>query len=101
ARDVETVLELLPNVGAQAVAAAKPQPVRALVRMRWAAHEIAAELADVLEQGAVEAHNVIPESAGGKFIPDRNPAAIAQHRAGSHDAADAVVHRQAIVEPDV
>ena len=59
--------------------------------------EIAAQLADVLEHRAVEARDVVPERAGGEFLADDHRAAIDQHRAGRHHAADAVIHRQAVV----
>ena len=61
--------------------------------------EIAAELADILEQRAVPAHDVVPELACGKFVGQHHRAARAQHAAGRDDAADAVKDRQAIVQP--
>src|SRR5215510_4644008 len=46
--DFEALLELVPDIGPQAVATDEAQPVRALFRMRWRIDEISAELADIL-----------------------------------------------------
>src|SRR5471032_2833701 len=59
--------------------------------------QIAAELADVLEQGAVPADNVIPKSPRGKFFSENDRPAGNQHAARRHDAADAVIDRQAVI----
>ena len=63
----------LPDVRPQAVAAGQPQPMRALLRMRWRVDEVAAELADILEQRAVLAHDVVPELARRKFARGSPP----------------------------
>ena len=67
------------------------------VRIRRRVDEIAAQFADVLEQRAVVAHDVVPELARGEFLADHHRAAVAQHRAGRHQAAGGVIHRQAVV----
>ena len=59
--------------------------------------EIAAELADILEHRAVPARDVAPEPARRKALGDDDRAAVDQRRADRRDAADAVIHRQAIV----
>ena len=87
----------LPHVGAQPVAAGEPQSVRMLARMPRRVHQIAAQLADILEQGAVEVADIVPEFLRGEFVADDDRAAVHQHGAGRHHAADRVIHRQAIV----
>ena len=78
---------------------------RTLGRMRRRRGEIAAEFADILEQRAIPARNVVPELARRKAFLHDDRAAADQRRAGRHDAADAVIERQAIVHaivrPDV
>src|SRR5262249_50717395 len=61
-------LERLPDIAAQAIAARHPQPVLALERGGLCFQEIAAELADILEKGAIEARDVLPEMAGREFV---------------------------------
>ena len=97
----EAVLEGGPDIAAQAVAADHPQAMVALVRARRRRREIAAELADILEERAVPANDVVPEPAGGELRRDHHRGAGHQHGAGRHHAADAVVHRQAVIEPVV
>src|SRR5438105_13905758 len=75
ARDAEARLELAPHVEAEPVAAGEPQLVRALERMRRGLHEIAAQLADILEQGTVPAHHVVPEFPRGEFLTHEHRAA--------------------------
>ncbi len=96
-RDGEPVLEFLPNVGAQPVAAAQAKPVLLFAGLLWRIDQITAQLADILEQRAVPIDHVVPEFAGGEFIADHHRSAAHQHRAGGNDAADAVIQRQAIV----
>src|SRR5512132_2929423 len=60
-RNVEAALELRPDLGTQAVAAGETQFVLALFRMRRRVEQVTAQLADILEQRAVPAHQVIPE----------------------------------------
>ena len=71
--------------------------VRALVRARRRIDEIAAELADILKAGALPAHDVVPELARGKLVPDHHRAAADQQRAGRDHAAGGVIERQTIV----
>ncbi len=97
ARNVEAFLELPPHLGAQPVAAGKPQPVRALARMLRRMHQIAAQLADILEQRAIEIADVVPEFLCGKFVADDDGAAVHQYGAGRDHAADRVIHRQTII----
>ena len=59
--------------------------------------QVAAQLADILEQRAVPAHDVVPEFARGEFLADHDRAAVDQQRAGRDHAAGGVIHRQAIV----
>ena len=94
-------LEGFPDIAAQAVAAGEPEPMARFIFGRRRAQEIAAELADILEQRAVPAHDIVPEFACGKFVGQHHRAARAQHAAGRDDAADAVIDRQAIVQPVV
>ena len=61
--------------------------------------QVAAKLADVLEQRAVPTDDVAPELAGREFFADDDRAAADQNRAGRLHAADAVIHRQAVVHP--
>ena len=96
-RDPEALLELRPDVGTQAVAAGEAQLVRALLRMRRRVDEIAAELADILQQRALPAHHVVPELAGGEALADHHRAALEQQRAGGEHAAGGVVQRQAVI----
>ena len=76
---------------------ASAQPVLGLVRVRRRVGEVAAELADVLEQRAVVAHHVVPELARRELLADHHRAAGEQHRADRHHAAGGVIHRQAVV----
>ena len=91
------LLNSRPDVGPQAVAAGEAELVLALLRMRRRVDQIAAELADILEQRAVPAHDVVPEFARGELLADHHRAAVDQNRAGRHEAAGGVVQRQAVV----
>ena len=96
-RNLEAPLELRPHIGPQTVAAGQAQMVRALLRVRRRVDEVAAELADILEAGAIPAHDIVPELAHGKFIADHHRAAPVQQRAGCDHAAGGVIEREAIV----
>ena len=72
-RNLEAALERPPDLGPQPVAAGEPQPVRALLRMRRRVEQVAAELADILEQRAVPAHDVVPELARGEICRGSPP----------------------------
>ena len=61
--------------------------------------QIAAKLADVLEHRAVPTDNIVPELAGRELFPDHDRAAADQNCAGRKHAADAVIHRQAVIHP--
>ena len=98
-RNLEAVLERAPDVGPQAVAAGDPDLMLPLIGMRLCLHQVAAELADILKQRAVEALDVVPELTCGEFLPDQHRAAVNQHRSDRHDAADAVIHGQAVIHP--
>ena len=96
-RNCESGLELLPDVGTQSVAAADAEAMRALARMFRCVEQITGEFADILHQGAVPIADVVPELMRGEFLPDQHRAAAHQQRTGRHHAADAVIHRQAII----
>ena len=70
-----------------------------LMRMELGVKQVAAKLADILEQRAVPADDVAPEFACGKFFAEHHRAAANERRAGRQHAADAVIHRQAIIHP--
>src|SRR5690606_39726283 len=59
--DAEAALELGPDVGTQAVAEGQPQLVALLVRVFRAVDQIAAQLADIDEQGRARRLDVGPE----------------------------------------
>ena len=61
--------------------------------------EIAAEFADILKRRALPARDVVPKAARRKALGDCDRTAENQRRADRDDAAHAVMHRQAIVEP--
>src|SRR5579864_3865426 len=67
--------------------------------MRRAVYQIAAQLADVLKERAIPLRDIVPEAACRKSLADRDRSAIHQYGSARHHAADAVVHRQAIVHP--
>ena len=61
--------------------------------------QVAAKLADVLEQRAVPSDDIVPELAGREFFANHHRAAGDKNRAGRQHAADAVIHRQAVIHP--
>src|SRR6185437_201008 len=63
ARDAETLLECFPNIRSQAIAAAEAQRMLSVQRLRWTAHQVAAQLADILEESATLLDDVPPEVA--------------------------------------
>ncbi len=73
----------------------------ALVRRGLCGQQIAAQLADVLEHRAALLGHVAPEPAGGEAAADHHRATRRQHGPGRHHPADAVIQRQAVVEPVV
>ena len=97
--NAETVLEVVPDVGPQPVTAAHPEPVPGLVRLRLRVQQIAAKLADVLEQRALPPDDVWPEVTGRELVADHHRAAPDQDRAGGQNTTDAVIERQAVVHP--
>ena len=60
-RNGKARLERFPDVAAQAVAAGEPQPMAGFEFGRRRLQQIAAEFADILEQRAVPAHDIVPE----------------------------------------
>src|SRR5262249_38917431 len=80
-RNAESLLELVPDIGAQPVAAGEPELVAGLLRMRRRVNEVAAQLADVVEDRAVPSRNIVPELARGEFLADHQRAAGDQDRA--------------------
>src|SRR5438552_15932346 len=83
--NAETVLEVVPDVGPQPVTAAHPEPVPGLVRLRLRLQQIAAKLADVLEQRALPPDDVWPEGTRRELVADRHRAAPDQHRSGGQN----------------
>ena len=71
-RNGKSGLELLPDVGAQSVAAADAQAMRALAPMFRRVEQITRELADILYQRAVPIADVVPELMRGEFLPDQH-----------------------------
>ena len=59
-RNAKPRLEFLPDVGAQAIAAAQPQPMLAFPRVRRRIDQIAAQFADILKQRAVPGRRCRP-----------------------------------------
>src|SRR5206468_12894943 len=98
-RNGETRLKIVPDITAQAVAADEPQAMPVLVFRRRRLEQVATELADILKQRTVVAHNVGPEIRGREFFRDHHRTAGSEHAAWRDDAADRVEQRQAIVEP--
>src|SRR5471030_3423171 len=95
ARDAEALLEVLPDLAAQAIAAGQPDAVRDRLPCLGRVREIAAELADILDDGAVAFGDIAPEAAGRETFADHHRASRHQHRADGHDSADRMIHRQA------
>src|SRR5205814_3855849 len=89
-RNAEPALEGGPDVRPEPVAAGEPDAVRRLVANGRGLQQVAAQLADVLEEGAVPAGDVAPEPPGGEALGEHDRTAADQHRAGGQDAADAV-----------
>ena len=98
-RDGKARLKGFPDIAAQTVAAGQPQPMPAFEFGNRCFQEVAAEFADILEQRAVKAHDIAPESLCRKLLSEHHRAARVQHAAWRDDAADAVADRQAIVQP--
>ena len=67
-RNPKAFFEGMPDVWAKAVAAGNPQAMPLFARVRRRLQEVAAELADILEQSAVEADDVVPELARGELF---------------------------------
>ena len=65
--------------------------------MRRRPREISAEFADILERRALMPRHVVPKAARRELSCDHAGAAVHQRGAHGHNAADAVVHRQAVV----
>ena len=61
--------------------------------------QVAAKFADVLEQRAVPADDIVPELAGGEFLANDECAAGDENRARHLHPADAVIHGQAVIHP--
>src|SRR3984893_4596510 len=97
-RNRKARLKSLPDIAAQTVATGEPQPVRGFEFGWRRLQEIAAEFADILKQGAIEAHDVLPELAHGEFLREHDGSSRAQHAAGRDDTADGMIDRQAIIQ---
>ncbi len=96
--DGEPRLEPVPDVRPQPVADDQPEPVPTFVRMVRRIEQIAAELADILEQGGVEADTVAPEGAGRELAAQGDGPAHRQRDAGRTDPADRVIERQGRID---
>uniref|UniRef100_A0A0N4ZJL1 LEPR-XLL domain-containing protein n=1 Tax=Parastrongyloides trichosuri TaxID=131310 RepID=A0A0N4ZJL1_PARTI len=96
--DAEALLELGPDVGAQAVAEGQPQLVGALVLVGRAVDQIATQLADIDEHGGAGRLHVGPEMGRGEAAADDHPPAVQQDRADPDQTAGRVIQRQAVVE---
>ena len=66
--------------------------------LRRAVQKVAAELADIDEDGAVVLDDVVPEHRGGEALAQHHAGAGRQRRAGAEHAARRMVHRQAHVD---
>src|SRR5207237_967984 len=95
--DTEPVPEVVPYIGSQSIAAAQPYAMFDVMRVEVGVQEVTAQFADILEQRAVPARDVVPESACRELVPDHDRTTTDQHGAGRHDATHAVVHRQTVV----
>ena len=95
----EPIDERPPHFLRKPVADCDPQAVRLLRGSDRRGDEIAAEFADILKGRAFPACDIVPEAARRKALGDCDRTAEDQWRAERDNAADAVVHRQAIVEP--
>ena len=95
----EAFLEGGPDVAAHAVAAAEAQVVIALAGALRGVQQEAAQLADILHQGAVPAGDVVPEPARGEAFAQDHRSARRQHGADRDHSADAVIHGQAVIKP--
>ena len=95
----EAGLEVEPDVGPEAVAAAEPDAVLPFLGMRRRIEQIAAELADILEERALVVDDVVPELPRREFLADEDRAADGQRRAEGDDAAGRVIERQAVIHP--
>ncbi len=96
-RDRKALLEFRPDIRPQAVAADETELVGALLRVRRRIDEVAAELADILQERALPAHHVVPEFAHREALADDDRAAIQQQCSGGEQTAGGVIERQAIV----
>ena len=61
--------------------------------------QVSTKLADVLEQRAVPSDDIGPELAGRESFSNHDRTATEQNRAGRLHAANAVIHRQAVIHP--
>ena len=101
-RNREPLRERLPDVAAQSVAEGQPQPCLRLELGRRRLQKVAAELADILEERAIETHDVVPEVRSRRISPRSRPnrprAACCRAR---RRRPTRMMERQAIVEPVV
>src|ERR1700730_1479956 len=84
-RNRKARLKRFPDVAAQAIAADEPKPMLALEFGYGRLQKIAAKFADILEQGAIPAHDIAPEGAGREFVRQHHRRSRGQHAAGCDD----------------
>src|ERR1700761_4388054 len=58
--------------------------------------QITTEFADILKQGAIPTHDIVPEAPCRELLLQYNGAAADEYAADGDDAADAMIHRQTI-----
>ena len=96
--DAEAASEFLPDGRAQAVADHHAHRVVGVVGLRRAIKQIAAELADIAEAGALIALDVVPEAAGAETPADDQRGWTGDDRAPAHQKASGVIERQGEIE---
>ncbi len=94
ALDVEAFVELLPDVGSQAVAHGASNRVRAIQRRRRLIDQEATQLAHVHKRGAVVLDALLPEARGAEFLAQDDGGAVHDGRSHADDLSVAVVDGQ-------
>src|SRR5208283_3135084 len=76
--NLESLLETLPDIGSEAIAATQAQFMAAVFLRQRFIEEIATEFADILKHGAFGLFDVLPEILRRKFLAHDNGAAVRQ-----------------------